>query len=90
MGFAVWVEKDLVWAEGTHEYRPMGVAVIAQTDLFSTRDFSGRRSKRSRNEARFIGLFASLSAVNAFLRKRRSQPIKKNFNTALRRVIPII
>ena len=36
MGFAVWIDQasGVVWAQGTHEYRPMGAAVIAVTDQF--------------------------------------------------------
>ena len=35
MGFAVWMSKEEVWAQGTHEYRPMGCAVIAKTGQLS-------------------------------------------------------
>ncbi len=28
MGFALWLDDELAWAQGTHEYRPMGTAVI--------------------------------------------------------------
>ena len=40
MGFAVWIDAEahVAWAQGTHEYRPMGTAVIALTDLFRQRD----------------------------------------------------
>ena len=46
MGFALWIDSDCVWAQGTHEYKPMGAAVIARvTDLFRQQDFvSGRRA----------------------------------------------
>src|SRR4029079_11614731 len=46
MGFALWLDQPagLAWAQGTHEYRPMGTAVIASTDQFRRHDFrQGRR-----------------------------------------------
>lgn len=73
MGFALWLDDQLAWAQGTHEYRPMGVAVVAATDLFTPRDFSARRPAPRRRQARFVGLFASLEQVNAFLTNSRSQ-----------------
>ena len=39
MGFYLWLDDDLAWAQGTYEYRPMGTAVIAASDLFRRRDF---------------------------------------------------
>jgi hypothetical protein len=41
MGFALWIdaEQDLAWAQGTHEYRPMGTAVIALASQFRHSDF---------------------------------------------------
>ncbi|MCC6857449.1 MAG: hypothetical protein IT158_02755 [Bryobacterales bacterium] len=72
MGFAVWLDGDLAWAKGTHEYRPMGVAVIAASDLFAARDFSPRRKPPSGNRAVPYGLFASLGEVNGWLIRRRS------------------
>jgi hypothetical protein len=71
MAFAVWVDKEQAWAEGTHEYRPMGVAVVAVTDLFLPRDFAPRRKAPPREDLRFAGLFASLVDVNDFLQTRR-------------------
>jgi hypothetical protein len=29
MGFALWMEDEVAWAQGTHEYRPMGSAAMA-------------------------------------------------------------
>ena len=81
MGFAVWINNDLAWAQGTHEYQPMGVAVIAVTDLFTDRSFSRRRKAPLRNEANFAGLFASLGEVNGWLVRRRSQTRKKIFRS---------
>jgi hypothetical protein len=67
MGFALWVANDLAWAEGTHEYRPMGAAVIAITDRFRARDFRPRRRCPARRERSFVGLFGSLEDLNAYL-----------------------
>jgi hypothetical protein len=79
MAFAVWVDREQAWAEGTHEYRPMGVAVISITDLFLPRDFASRRKAPPREDVRFAGLFASLVDVNDYLQSRRgnfpSKPI---------------
>ena len=73
MGFAVWIdaESSLAWAQGTHEYRPMGSAVIASTDQFRPRDF--RRGRRAPAHLRqsFVGFFGSLEEVNARLRIQR-------------------
>ena len=81
MGFALWVETTggLAWAEGTHEYRPMGTAVIAVTDQFRRRDFSQTRSRPKLLDPHFVGFFGSLEDLNARLRdapawKRRLTP----------------
>jgi hypothetical protein len=79
MGFALWIEGDQAWVQGLHEYRPMGVAVIALTDRFRARDFSVRRAAPPRSGKTYAGLFASLNEVNARLAAmRRSQPLRKN------------
>lgn len=90
MGFALWIEDDLAWAQGTHEYRPMGVAIIASTDLFHTRDFSPRRPTRPRTDSSFVGLFASLGHVNRYLSHTRSQAIPKSQKKSLKRQIAVI
>jgi hypothetical protein len=72
------MDDRMAWAQGTHEYRPMGVAVIAASDLFSLRAFVNRRPAPSRDEPTFVGLFASIGDLNAYLADRRSQPAKKN------------
>jgi hypothetical protein len=72
MGFALWIEKDTAWCAGTHEYRPMGVAVIAATSLFAARDFHLHRAAPADRSGRyFCGLFASLPAVNMYMEKKR-------------------
>jgi len=71
MGFAVWIDpdQDLAWAQGTHEYRPMGTAVIAKSDQFRPRDFVGARRPPKRLEGRVVGFYGSLEEVNASLRE---------------------
>lgn len=78
MAFALWIDDRMAWAQGTHEYRPMGVAVIAASDLFSPRAFEQRRAAPSREEPTYVGLFASIGDMNSYLAKRRSQAPKKN------------
>lgn len=73
MGFYLWLEGDLAWAQGTYEYRPMGTAVISATDLFRRRDFDVRRPPPARSTARLVGEFASLGHLNAQLRSRRGE-----------------
>jgi hypothetical protein len=72
MGFYLWFDGELAWAQGTYEYRPMGTAVISASDLFRRRDFDPRRKSPTRhNNAEFAGQFASIGHLNAQLRKRR-------------------
>jgi hypothetical protein len=73
MGFYLWIEGDLAWAQGTYEYRPIGTAVISATDLFRRRDFDPRRRPPTPSTARPVGQFASLAHMNAHLRRRRGQ-----------------
>jgi hypothetical protein len=69
MAFALWIEQNLAWAQGLHEYRPMGVAVIAVTDRFHHRDFHPARPAPPRHGKHYAGLFASLSDVNRRLER---------------------
>lgn len=71
MGFALWLIDQEAWAAGTHEYKPMGTAVIAATQLFRARDFSRLRRPPSRRNPGFEGLFASLEDVNRHLQHPR-------------------
>lgn len=75
MGFGLWIDsaERVAWAQGTHEYRPMGAAVIAVTDQFRPRDFSPARRCPERLRESFAGLFGSLEELNEFLRERRRQ-----------------
>jgi hypothetical protein len=74
MGFALWIdtEQRVAWAQGTHEYRPMGAAAIAITDRFRPRDFSPvRRCPPWLRRRGFAGFFGSLEEVNETLSERR-------------------
>ena len=76
MGFYLWLDRDLAWAQGTYEYRPMGTAVIAACDLFRRRDFDPRRKVTAPRTAEFAGQFASLGQLNAQLVKRRRVAVR--------------
>jgi hypothetical protein len=66
MGFALWTVPGLAWAQGTHEYKPMGAAVISFTDRFRQRDFHPAR-RVPENAATYVGLFASIVDLNDWL-----------------------
>jgi hypothetical protein len=74
MGFALWIDarNGLAWVEGTHEYRPLGSAVIAATDQFRRRDFRRERRAPRKLKRAFVGFFGSLEEVNVRLRSRRA------------------
>jgi hypothetical protein len=79
MAFALWIDRDLAWAQGLHEYRPMGVAVIAVTDRFHPRDFRSARPAPPRHGRHYAGLYASLADVNRRLTSlRRSRSAASN------------
>lgn len=90
MGFALWIDGDVARAQGTHEYRPMGEAVVAVTDQFRLRDFRPGAPLRRRDGAGFAGLFASLEEVNRYLVRRRSHAGGKNLGRASRRLESIV
>lgn len=84
MGFALWIKGDFAYAQGTHEYRPMGTAVIGTGGIFTPRDFRRARRAPQRTDPALVGLFASLGDMNDWLKKRqsarsRSQQQEKNF-----------
>lgn len=84
MAFAVWIDSEQAWAQGLHEYRPMGTAIIARTDRFRPRDFSPRRAAPPRHANYYAGLFASLEQVNARLASlARSPASRKNLRKRL-------
>jgi len=70
MGFALWIdlENGLAWAQGTHEYRPLGAASIAISDQFRHRDF--RQTRRCPPQLRdsFVGFYGSMEELNVRLR----------------------
>jgi hypothetical protein len=70
MGFALWIDADqgLAWAQGTHEYRPLGAAAISFTDQFRPRDFRQTRHRPAALHNAFVGFFGSLEEVNVYLR----------------------
>lgn len=93
MGFALWLRDGQAWAMGTHEYRPMGVAVISPLGVFSTRDFRRTRRAPSRMDPGLIGLFASLGEMNDYLKFRlaprlRSQRQQKSRQKSVTRSMP--
>lgn len=71
MGFALWIDEKAgtAWAQGTHEYRPMGTAVVAITDRFRHRDFRAGRRRPVELRERFAGFFGSLEEVNVSLHR---------------------
>ncbi len=71
MGFYLWFDGELAWAQGTYEYRPLGTAVISASDLFRGRDFDPRRKAGPPRGAEFAGQFASLGHLNQQLQARR-------------------
>ena len=76
MGFYLWLDPDVAWAQGSYEYRPMGAAVVAASDLFTHRDFDSARKVSLPPGARYLGQYASLGQVNGVLqglRRRGSQ-----------------
>ena len=72
MGFGLWIDpaNGLAWAQGTHEYRPMGTAVISTTDQFRHRDFRQTRNRPEALKNSFAGFFGSLEELNVNLRSR--------------------
>lgn len=69
MGFGLWIDEKerLAWAQGRHEYRPMGTAVIAVTDQFRHSDFRQTRRVPRELHGSFVGFFGSLETVNEYL-----------------------
>ena len=71
VGFYLWLDEDLAWAQGSYEYRPLGTAVISASDLFRQRDFDPKRRPSLSPTARLAGQFASLGHLNLHLRSRQ-------------------
>jgi hypothetical protein len=70
VGFGLWIDGETAYAQGTHEYRPMGAAIIARSTVFTARDFKPGARPRVEDCA-FAGFFASLSAMNHYLKSER-------------------
>ncbi|MFN0104790.1 MAG: hypothetical protein ACKV2U_22235 [Bryobacteraceae bacterium] len=68
------MSADEAWAQGTHEYRPLGCAVIARNGQFRAPDFNRYRRAPDRRSPLFAGLFGSIEEVNAFLREPKRRP----------------
>lgn len=73
MGFHLWMDGGLAWAQGTYEYRPMGVAVISASDLFRRRDFDPRRRLPRSGTSIYVGQFASIGHLNQTLQRQRAR-----------------
>ncbi len=69
MGFGLWIDEKerLAWAQGRHEYRPMGTAVIAVTGQFRHADFRQTHQIPRELHSSFVGFFGSLETVNEYL-----------------------
>lgn len=67
----------MVWAQGTHEYRPMGTAVIAISDQFRPRDFAPSRASPAHLRTSFVGFFGSLETVNEFLHSTETRKLSR-------------
>jgi hypothetical protein len=94
MGFALWIRQEEAIAQGTHEYRPMGVAVIGVRGVFTPRDFRRTRRGPSRMDPALAGYFASLGEMNDFLKKTsarggRSHELQKKRRLHLKHGPPI-
>lgn len=68
----------------------MGVAVIAESQLFHLRDFSRRRPAPSRRSDDFQGLFGSLEDLNGYLRGARGKRRVHRLDYKRGRLIPLI
>ena len=73
MGFALWIDDSVAWAQGTSEYRAMGTAVISVSDVFQNRDFRSRRRLPRLPHNTYRGMFASVGQMNAHLSRYRTQ-----------------
>jgi hypothetical protein len=79
VGFGLWIDQEsgIAWAQGTHEYRPMGAAAIASTDCFRPRDFRQLRKRPKSLDHAFAGFFGSLEEVNVRLRSRAKWKVRR-------------
>jgi len=75
MGFTIHLdsERDLLYASGTHEHRPLGVAIIARESIFLACDFNIDYHIPARVGARYVGFYGSIGDINFALRGGRSK-----------------
>ncbi len=75
LGFALWIDESerVAWAQGTHEYRPMGAAVVALSGLFRHRDFRQSLKRPAAVHNQFVGFFGSLEEVNHYVSDQGSR-----------------
>jgi hypothetical protein len=75
LGFAVWLDEQeqVIWAQGTHEYRPMGAAVVALSSQFRRADFRQSLKPLPALDRLFVGFFGSLEDVNHFVRDHKKR-----------------
>jgi hypothetical protein len=67
----------MAWAQGTHEYRPMGTAVVAINDRFRHKDFRQTRSAPGHLRDCFAGFFGSLETVNEYLHSEQTRKLQR-------------
>jgi hypothetical protein len=72
MGYHLWVNDEIAYAEGASEYRAIGGAAISSSDLFRPRDFSPFR-RASVDRSGYQGQYASLGQINSLLASLRKQ-----------------
>lgn len=78
MAFVLWIDDQLAWAQGRHECRAMGAAVIAVSDRFRQRDFRIDVICPPRDAPSYVGMFASLSEVNRYLAQINRTPQRRS------------
>jgi len=78
LGFAIWIDEQerVAWAQGTHEYRPMGVAVVAITGQFRAADFRQSLRRPRSADPLFAGFFGSLETVNDYMREHKKRTLR--------------
>jgi hypothetical protein len=70
-------EEGVAWVQGTHEYRPMGTAVLSRCDQFRRSDFRQDLRRPRELDGCFVGFFGSLETVNEFLHQRREVALRR-------------
>jgi hypothetical protein len=79
VGFALWIDsaERIAWVQGTHEYRPMGTAVLSCLDQFRHVDFRQSRRRPRQLDDCFVGFFGSLETLNEFLKEGRAPALRR-------------